>query len=127
MQMRGLSAANGVHAFMRTYYGAGIDGEGVLRESERWGETYGSVGHGTGTSLATSDRRGGLRLARTGATITAYYWAETGWQRISSEAAQTADATITLGGASGPLVFAHQPVTIAYDNFKIASGTLVCP
>jgi hypothetical protein len=120
-------AASGVAAFMRTYYGPDIDGEGVVRDSEAWGESYGIALHGYGTSTPTGDLSGTLRLVRTGATIAAYYWSAAGWQLISSGAADTGEATITLGAASGPLNFGHQAVEVAYDNFRVNSGLLDCP
>ncbi len=78
--------------------------------------------------VATSDLTGTLRVARTGATLSGYYLSSGNWILIhSGPAANTGDSHFGLIALSHNAVFGNQDVKVAYDNFAVNSGQLLCP
>jgi hypothetical protein len=68
-----------------------------------------------------------VRITRIGATITTYYRVGAVWVLIASGVRTLDNATLGLGASSFLDRFAHQAVDIAWDNFRINSGTISCP
>jgi hypothetical protein len=115
--------ANGVQVALMAFE----PGSQVLRESQVWGEQYGTWIPPTFSSVLTSDLSGSLRLTRVGTTITGYYRSGPIWVPVASGTTTLDDAAIGLSANSFMGRFAHQAVNIAWDNFRITSGEVNCP
>ncbi len=76
---------------------------------------------------ATSDLSGALRLARSGGIISGYYLSNGNWTLLYSGSTTLQDATFGLSAWSHDAFFADQNVRIAFDNFQVNAGELVCP
>jgi len=74
----------------------------------------------------TGDVTGRLRLVRSGATQTGYYYDAGGWVAIHTGPAPTTDVAVKVATWSG-YQFMHWDVTAAYDNFVVNRGDLVWP
>jgi hypothetical protein len=99
----------------------------ALRESQVWGEQYGSWIPQDYVSAATGDTAGTLRLQRQGDTAQTSYWNGSSWVVIASGPTITDPASITLGASSFMERFIHHEVKVAWDNFHINAGTISCP
>jgi dipeptidyl aminopeptidase/acylaminoacyl peptidase len=117
-------AANGVSAQINAVY---PNGPLAMRESQAWGEQYTAWISPVATSLPTFDMAGSLRLQREGNTAASSYLSGSGWVPISSGPTALDPATINLEAQSIMNRFAHREVKIAWDNFRINSGTISCP
>jgi hypothetical protein len=122
-------AANGVAAFMNTYYGPAPNWESINRESLPWAELYETRIAGSTSSALTNDLRGSLRLTRTGSILAASSrTASTDWHLVAARVAVPDPAVITLGAAgNNDTIFAQRDVKVAFDNFSVNSGRLSCP
>jgi TolB protein len=73
--------------------------------------------------------QGTLRLKRVGPTLTASYNVDGTWQtlqvRSGSLVADESDAALSV--FSNALPGSHGDVLVAYDNFRVNSGTFACP
>lgn len=103
-----------------------------LGANEQAGQPRESYTVDTGSSFArtaTSDLSGKLRMVRTGTTITGYYLDQTTsqWVAIGSSGYIDSDVYFALNAFSGDGQFAGQPVKVAFSNFKLNKGTVVCP
>ena len=120
-------ATNGVQAALASFAGPSNIGFMALRESQVWGEQYGSwipqdsVQQRQGTPrehCACSDRetlpRPHIGTAQAGSSI-------------ASGPTITDPASITLGASSFMERFIHHEVKVAWDNFRINAGTIACP
>jgi hypothetical protein len=74
-------------------------------------------------TLNTTDLSGTLRLVRTGATSTAYVLQSGAWTPILSGATTPEDELITLTVYSTEQTFGHQAAKVAFDNFRLNSGS----
>ena len=119
-------AANGVQAIFAAFDTSNL-GFFAIRESQAWGEQYSSWIPQAFTSQLTSDQAGTLRLQRQGSTAVVSYLSGTNWVPIASGPTGTTPASITFGASSGMGRFSHQEVKIAWDNFRINSGSISCP
>jgi Tol biopolymer transport system component len=100
----------------------------TVRESQFWAEQYSSFIPPTVTSgPATTDTSGTLRLTRSGSTITSWNRTETGWNPIASGETALVNATVALELSSYSNRFMHAEVKVAWDNFRINTGTVSCP
>ncbi|MCL5960389.1 MAG: hypothetical protein M1358_13965 [Chloroflexi bacterium] len=120
---------NGVRVGLTTgYTRAGVGA--VERLDFNGGEVYAADFLGTQALTNTNDLSGKLRMARTGTTITGYYFNPgTGqWVRIGSHDGPEAsrDVPFGLGMWSHSWVFGHQEARVAFDNFIVTRGELVC-
>ena len=120
-------AANGVQAALSSFAGPSNIGFMAVRESQVWGEQYGSWIPQDFISTATGDTAGTLRLQRQGDTAQTSYWNGSSWVVLASGPTITDPATITLGASSFMERFTHQEVKVAWDNFRINAGTISCP
>jgi hypothetical protein len=91
-------------------------------------DSYYIMDTGIVTSIPTFDTSGTLRLVRVGGTITGLYWnaATSAWVVIASGPIGTDDAGYLLFVWSHDSLFGDEEVRVAFDNFRISSGTLVC-
>ena len=119
-------AANGVQAALSSFAGPSNIGFMALRESQVWGEQYGSWIPQDFTSIATSDSAGTLRLQRQGDTAETSYWNGSSWTALASGPTASDPATITLGAGSFMNRFVHQEVKVAWDNFRVNDGSISC-
>lgn len=119
-------AGNGVEAFLHTYYGAAPNWESVNRRSVPWGELYDARIAGSNSSTLTNDLSGTLRLTRSGGILTASSRDGTDWRVVAARVAVLEPAVITLGAGSYDEGFANRDVRIAFDNFSINRGRLIC-
>ena len=118
--------ASGVQAALASFAGPDNIGFMAIRESQVWGEQYGSWIPQDFVSAPTVDLSGTLRLQREGDTAVTSYWNGAGWVPIASGPTATDSATITLGASSFMNRFSHREVKVAWDNFRINSGTISC-
>ena len=79
--------------------------------------------NGLTADIATSDMAGTLRLVRTGSTISGFRWDGSQFVLLGSSPTTTADTGITLDFAS-PNTTAPAGVQIAFENFRVNSGTI---
>ena len=114
-------AANGVQAIFAAFDTSNL-GFFAIRESQVWGEQYSSWIPQSFISQPTSDQAGTLRLQRQGNTAVVSYLSGTNWVPIASGPTGTTPAS-TVGMSSGMSRFSHQEVAIAWDNFRINSGS----
>src|SRR5213594_3405366 len=68
-----------------------------------------------------------LRLSRTGSLGTGYYLDSGSWVQIHSGPVTTADVGFGFAAWSHDQLFAHQTAKLAFDNFTLSSGQLLCP
>ena len=99
----------------------------AIRESQAWGEQYSAWIPQVFTSQPTGDLAGTLRLQREGGTAVVLLPQRRTWVPIASGPISTDPALLNIGASSGSGRFVHQEVKIAWDNFRINSGTIVCP
>jgi hypothetical protein len=118
-------AANGVQAQFNSF--DTTSGFFAVRESQTYGEQYTSWIPQAAVSQPTSDSAGTLRLQREGTTAVVSYLAGSTWIPIASGPTTTNPASITLGAASNMNRFSNHQVKIAWDNFRINTGTITCP
>lgn len=76
---------------------------------------------------ATTDLSGKLRLVRNGGSVTGYYFNGGNWVSIHSAAVTTGNVDFRLAAWSHDVYFSDQLVKIAFDNFAINEGELICP
>jgi Tol biopolymer transport system component len=119
-------AANGVQAIFAAFDTTNL-GFFAIRESQAWGEQYSSWIPQAFVSQPTSDLAGTLRLQREGSTAVVSYLSGANWVPIASGPTGTSPTSITFGASSSMNRFSHQAVTIAWDNYRINSGTISCP
>jgi hypothetical protein len=80
-----------------------------------------------GTSLSTSDTSGRLRLVRSGDLIHGSYLHAGQWIPFWEAPVTRADSLVQLSVYADPATFAHEEVTVAFDNFRVVRGRVVCP
>jgi Tol biopolymer transport system component len=119
-------AANGVQAEFAAFDTSNL-GFFAIRESQVWGEQYSSWIPQAFISQPTSDQAGSLRLQREGSTAIVSYLSGASWVPVASGPTGTSQASITFGASSGMGRFSHQEVKVAWDNFRINSGSISCP
>lgn len=80
-----------------------------------------------GTSVSTNDTSGRLRLVRSGDLIHGSYLHAGQWIPFWEAPVTKADSLVQLSVYADPATFAHQEVTVAFDNFRVVRGHVVCP
>ncbi|MFQ5421837.1 MAG: LamG domain-containing protein, partial [Anaerolineae bacterium] len=126
-------ANNGVRIGLRVT-APGVSDKTMERVSRGVGESGGEVYGGnfsTGNTpiSATTDLSGTLRLRRVGGTYTAYYrdTANGQWVAVLSETGlPTANLYFGVAAWSHNVFFADQEVKVAFDNFRLYQGELLC-
>jgi len=80
----------------------------------------------TGGGFAPSDdRQGALRLVRHGRYVTGYYRLEGEWVPLGTAPADAVDQRTSLGLFTKNDWLTHN-VRVAFDNFRVNRGRLVC-
>lgn len=106
-----------------------------------YGDVYGMFvfdpGSGTGISthfpgpvntfVPAPEAAGTLRFVRVGSTLTAYRLTPAGWSPLQSITDSANEKNVSLNVFSNAAQFSHPDVKVAYDNFRVNSGTFVCP
>jgi hypothetical protein len=116
-------AANGVQATFASFDTANL-GFFAIRESQVWGEQYSSWIPQAFISQPTGDQAGTLRVQREGTTAVVSYLSGATRIPVASGPTSTSSVSITFGASSGMGRFSHQEVKIAWDNYRINSGTI---
>ncbi len=70
---------------------------------------------------------GTLRFVRVGTTLTAYRLTAGGWSALQSTSDLVNEIAMNLNVFSNAPQFSHPNVKVAYDNFRVNSGTFSCP
>lgn len=73
-------------------------------------------------NIPTSDARGQLRLARTGASTAGFHWSGSGWIRLGAVSLGTSPTQIYLD-LSSALASTPSETVVAFQNFRVNSGT----
>jgi hypothetical protein len=109
----------------RTSFGTSMDFPDYPREVCLFDST---VGHLKGMT-STSDMSGILRIVRSGNIVNGYYFNSTvnDWVFIASEYVMTGDVRFALAAWSHDYAFMNCNVKLAFDNFLVNSGILICP
>jgi len=76
---------------------------------------------------SANDRGGYLRITRTGSIATGYYMNGSQWIQIHTGPVTTSDTGFGFAAWSHNSLFSHQTEEVAFDNFTLNSGTLLCP
>ena len=79
------------------------------------------------TFVRAPESSGSLRFVRVGTTLTAYRLTPGGWSALQSTSEAVNEVGINLDVFSNAPQFSHPDVKVAYDNFRINSGTFSCP
>ena len=79
------------------------------------------------SSIAHDELSGSYRISRRGSWIFGYVLGEGGWYELGRARLFEPDAFARLGIGASATEFSRQPVLVAFDNFRISSGRLVCP
>jgi Tol biopolymer transport system component len=118
-------AADGVFAPLSAFF----VGAFVARHSDPFaGDRYTAFSDPVFNAVTTTDLAGSFRLVRSGSTLDAYYRSVGGpWVQLLSAPANPGNAVIGLALQAIAGQWAHQTATVAYDNFRLNSGTLSCP
>jgi len=76
--------------------------------------------------VSTTDLSGKLRLTRTGATATGYYYANGAWVPVHTAPSSTDDTAFSISAWSHDYAFTDQEERVALDNLIINKGELLC-
>jgi hypothetical protein len=118
-------AANGVRAVL---YAGGVEVDRFSASSTDFvspGEYYFSTGQAV---VGTSDLSGGLRLTRSGTVFVGYYLSGATWVGIGGGAyGTTDDIRFYVDAGTSDSIFAHVDIKVAFRDFIITAGTLICP
>jgi hypothetical protein len=105
---------------------------GISRTSSTFGppynQQYNAWTNDSAGSFTTNDTSGTLRLVRTNGVVSAYVKSASvpDWRLVTSGSAP--GSTVYGMGLWAPGdQFAHQDASVAYDNFRLSSGTVTCP
>jgi hypothetical protein len=82
---------------------------------------------GLGGITGTGDLSGRLRLVRLGGSLTGYYFGGGGWVALHTGPGAAGAVAVALRSWSHSQVFRHEEVRVAFDNFRVSRGTVVCP
>jgi uncharacterized repeat protein (TIGR01451 family) len=78
-------------------------------------------------SASTTDQSGSLRLVRSGSTLSGYYRQGDAWVLLGSGATSENPDSARLNIDSSSETPGAPPGRIAFDNFKVNAGNVVCP
>ncbi len=115
-------SANGSDANLQAFGNAA-----VARESKVWGEQYAAWLSGPTGFATTEENAGAMRVVRSAGRFRAFWRYEGVWVPIRSAPANTNPVRFGFTLVSFNNQFAHQPVKVAFDNFRLASGEVSCP
>ena len=121
--------------------GVNLDFDTFERVNGSFGDVHGMFvfdpGFGTGISthfpgpintfVSAPETAGTLRFVRIGTTLTAYRLVQGAWSAIQSTTDSASQVAIALNVFSNVPPFSHPDVKVAFDNFRVNSGTFSCP
>jgi hypothetical protein len=81
----------------------------------------------SGVRVPTNDLAGRLRLVRSGAFIQGFYLHAGQWIPFWESPVTRNYSLVQLSVYADPATFAHQDVAVAFDNFRVVRGRIVCP
>jgi hypothetical protein len=123
-ELREWPAAGGVFAALNTFFAQTF----VSRRSSVWGNDYTAWVAPSFETLPTSDTSGSMRLVRSAGVTAAYVRSPGGsWQQVLSGAQAPAAAVYGMGLTAMGSEFTGEAAAVAYDNFALNAGELVCP
>jgi len=79
------------------------------------------------TFVSAPELTGSLRIARVGSTLTAYRLVDGVWTALQSTTDTSTEVGVNLNVFSNVPPLSHPDVSVAYDNFRVNSGTFSCP
>lgn len=88
-------------------------------------EYYIDYGSGPRGTVTTSDTTGGMRLVRSGATLSGYYRHTGAWVNLYSNSVNTSDVRVELAGWSHDYLFGDKRAVVAFDNFAVNQGQVI--
>jgi PKD repeat protein len=91
------------------------------------GEVYATDFGGPLQIIPTGDNTGKLRLVRQGSAFTGYYYNGGMWIPVGTGPAPTSDGSYGIASWSHDNIFSDSEVKLAFDNFVMNSGDLICP
>jgi DNA-binding SARP family transcriptional activator len=118
--------ANGVRIWLGAFYVLDDPGQWIARESTKTGERYAALIPSELTERSTTDRKGTLRLDRSGGIMTASFRDGSTWAPLGVGPAETKDTIVYFNVASDDRHFGDRPIRVAWDNFRVNSGTPTC-
>lgn len=116
-------SANGTQALLDAFFA----NASVGRESQVWAEQYTTWLDGTGGWATTEEDAGSIRLTRSDGRFRAFWRYQGVWVPLRSASANANSVVFGLTLKSFNNQFAHQPVKVAFDNFRLNSGAVDCP
>jgi hypothetical protein len=81
------------------------------------------------STVNSSDLTGTMRLTRTGSLLQGYYRSSTGFVLLGQSTTSTTDTRLIIdfADATGAPATPLPNISMAFDNFRLNSGTVVCP
>jgi len=116
-------SANGTQATLDAFFA----NASVGRESQVSAEQYLAWLDGRGGWATTEENSGALRLVRSSGQLRGYWRYQDVWVPLRSNAANTNSVVFGFSLRSFNNQFAHQPIKVAFDNFRLNSGVVECP
>lgn len=101
----------------------------VLRFNSGLGnsESYATNFYVVNTLVSTQDTEGKLRLERRGNSLSGYYMKMGNWVLLHTDTMPTYDVYFSVQSWSHSYTYGKQETKIAFDNFMINAGSLICP
>jgi hypothetical protein len=120
----------GFRAQLQAFFGNASVGRAsvAIPWSPAWGDEQvsGFADFGNG-SFASSDTSGTFRLVRQGGVFTGYAKRGDSWRPVFTGAGSNDSVLYGMGLSSQAADFGRHDGSVAFDNFKLTSGTLTCP
>jgi hypothetical protein len=116
-------AANGTEASLAAFFA----NASVGRASQTSAEQYTTWLDGVGGWATTEENAGAVRLVRSEGRFRAFWRYQNVWVPLRSNSANTNAVVFGFSLRSFNNQFAHQPVKVAFDNFRLNSGAVECP
>lgn len=121
-------AANGIKVGLGSGLGAVervsfVPGDNPGVQREVYLADFNASSQGT---IATTDLGGKLRMVRTGNTISGYYFKDGNWVLLTTQPVTTLDIHYSLGAWGYDAAFSQKTVKLAFDNFALNQGSLLC-
>ena len=115
----------GFYAALHSFW----DGAGISRAANQWGQQYIGWVPGDGFGIPTGDLRGSFRLVRTGPVVASSVRASASdpWTAVFGGSSTGVDTVYGLGLTAPGDQYTGDAATVAYDGFRVESGTFACP
>jgi hypothetical protein len=99
----------------------------VGRDSQAWAEQYTTWLDGAGGWATTEENAGAMRLVRSDGRFRAFWRYQGVWVPLRSAPANSTSVVWGVSLRSFNNQFAHEAVKVAFDSFRLNSGTVECP